>query len=251
VAESLIDRIAQRQGWLEGADGRCRASVDTAAPPRVVEAGHLVEGLLRFLGEDPTREGLRRTPQRVISSLEFLTAGCEQDLASVVNGAVFAETYSEMVVVRDIEVYSLCEHHLLPFFGRAHVAYVPDGRVIGLSKLPRIVDLFCATTSAPRAAYQPDRPSSRRRALTARGRRGHRGKPPLHDDARDPAAEQPDSDVEHERCLSVGSADARRVHGPRSGCAAVIETRSTALHPGEALLPPRSLHACTADEDKL
>ncbi len=143
MAESLTDRIVQRPGWLEGEDGRCRPSVDTVGPPpRVVEAGHLVEGLLRFLGEDPTREGLRRTPQRVISSLEFLTAGCEQDLASVVNEAVFAETYSEMVVVRDIEVYSLCEHHLLPFFGRAHVAYVPDGRVIGLSKLPRIVDLF-------------------------------------------------------------------------------------------------------------
>jgi GTP cyclohydrolase IA len=97
---------------------------------------------LRYLGEDPRREGLRRTPERVVRSLEFLTAGYEQDLDSVINGAVFAETYSEMVIVRDIEVYSLCEHHLLPFFGRAHLAYIPDGRVIGLSKLPRIVDIF-------------------------------------------------------------------------------------------------------------
>jgi GTP cyclohydrolase I len=107
-----------------------------------VEAGHLVEGLLRYLGEDPGREGLQRTPERVVESLQFLTAGYEQDLAGVINDAVFAEAYSEMVVVRDIEVYSLCEHHLLPFFGRAHVGYVPDGRLIGLSKLPRIVDIF-------------------------------------------------------------------------------------------------------------
>jgi len=98
--------------------------------------------MLRYLGEDPGREGLQRTPERVVRSLEFLTAGYEQNLGAVINGAVFAETYSEMVIVRDIEVYSLCEHHLLPFFGRAHVAYIPDGRVIGLSKLPRIVDIF-------------------------------------------------------------------------------------------------------------
>jgi GTP cyclohydrolase I len=111
-------------------------------PPRVIEAGHLVEGLLRYVGEDPGREGLQRTPERVAKSLQFLTAGYEQDVASVINGAVFAQTYSEMVIVRDIEVYSLCEHHLLPFFGRAHVAYIPDGRIIGLSKLPRIVDIF-------------------------------------------------------------------------------------------------------------
>jgi GTP cyclohydrolase I len=115
-----------------------------AAPagPRRLEVGHLVEGLLRFIGEDPAREGLVRTPQRVARSLEFLTAGYDRDMAEVVNGAVFTQAYSEMVVVRDIELYSLCEHHLLPFFGRAHVAYIPDGRIIGLSKLPRIVDLF-------------------------------------------------------------------------------------------------------------
>jgi GTP cyclohydrolase I len=110
--------------------------------PRTIEAGHSVERLLRFIGEDPTREGLRGTPQRVARSLQFLTSGYEQDVADVVNGALFAEAYSGTVVVRDIEVYSLCEHHMLPFFGRAHVAYIPDGRVIGLSKVPRIVELF-------------------------------------------------------------------------------------------------------------
>jgi len=110
--------------------------------PRQLEAAHLVEQLLRFLGEDPRREGLVGTPARVVRALEFLTGGYEEDLDEVVNGAVFAEQASEMVIVRGIEVYSLCEHHLLPFHGRAHVAYVPDGRVIGLSKLARIVDLY-------------------------------------------------------------------------------------------------------------
>jgi GTP cyclohydrolase I len=102
----------------------------------------LVAAVLCRLGEDLTREGLRHTPERVARSLEFLTRGYATDPADVVNGAVFAEDYSEMVLVKDIEVYSLCEHHLLPFFGKAHVAYVPDGRIIGLSKLPRLVDVF-------------------------------------------------------------------------------------------------------------
>jgi GTP cyclohydrolase I len=108
---------------------------------RGVLAAH-VEDMLRMLGEDPRREGLLRTPQRVAESLRFLTSGYEQSIEDVVGGAVFAESYEEMVLVKDIELYSLCEHHLLPFFGKAHVAYVPDGRIIGLSKLPRLVDVF-------------------------------------------------------------------------------------------------------------
>jgi GTP cyclohydrolase IA len=110
--------------------------------PRDLEAGHRVAELLRYLGEDPCRPGLARTPQRVVHSLRFLTSGYEQSIAEVINGAVFEEAYSEMVLVRDIELYSLCEHHLLPFFGKAHVAYIPDGRIIGLSKLPRVVEVF-------------------------------------------------------------------------------------------------------------
>ncbi|HEY2704112.1 MAG TPA: GTP cyclohydrolase I FolE [Candidatus Dormibacteraeota bacterium] len=102
----------------------------------------LIEGVLSRLGEDPTREGLLRTPERVARSLEFLTSGYHEDVHRVLNGAIFAEQYSEMVVVKDIELYSLCEHHMLPFYGRAHVAYVPDGRVVGLSKLPRLVNVF-------------------------------------------------------------------------------------------------------------
>jgi GTP cyclohydrolase IA len=102
----------------------------------------LVERLIRELGDDPQREGLLRTPDRVARSMRFLLSGYELTVADVINGAVFVEPYEEMVLVRDIEVYSLCEHHLLPFFGKAHVAYLPRGRIVGLSKLPRIVEVF-------------------------------------------------------------------------------------------------------------
>jgi GTP cyclohydrolase IA len=102
----------------------------------------IVERLLREVGEDPEREGLLHTPGRVADSLRFLLSGYSQNVADVINGAVYAETYQEMVLVRDIEVYSLCEHHLLPFYGKAHVAYLPRGRIVGLSKLPRIVEVF-------------------------------------------------------------------------------------------------------------
>lgn len=102
----------------------------------------LTRSLLARLGEDPRRPGLERTPERVARSWRNLTAGYVQDLGAIVNGALFDENVDEMVLVKEIEFYSLCEHHLLPFFGRAHVAYLPAGRVIGLSKIPRIVDMF-------------------------------------------------------------------------------------------------------------
>ncbi len=98
--------------------------------------------IIQALGEDPAREGLLRTPHRAAKAMEFLTQGYHQDLQKVVNNAIFTTTNSEMVIVKDIELYSLCEHHLLPFLGRAHVAYIPDGKVLGLSKIPRIVDMF-------------------------------------------------------------------------------------------------------------
>jgi GTP cyclohydrolase I len=102
----------------------------------------LVHDMIEELGEDPGREGLLRTPERVAGSLRFLLSGYDLDVQKVVNGAIFAESYEEMVVVKDVEVYSLCEHHLLPFYGKAHVAYFPHDRVVGLSKIPRIVDVF-------------------------------------------------------------------------------------------------------------
>ena len=103
---------------------------------------NLVRELLRAIGEDPEREGLLKTPARYRRALEFLTQGYNQDPGKILDGAVFEEDYDEMVLLKDIDFYSLCEHHLLPFFGVAHVAYLPDGRIIGLSKLARLVEVF-------------------------------------------------------------------------------------------------------------
>ena len=102
----------------------------------------LVREMLPYLGEDPAREGLVRTPGRVAKALEFLTSGYQADIAKIVNDALYTVKYDEMVIVKDIEFFSLCEHHLLPFFGKAHVAYLPKNKVLGLSKIPRIVDAF-------------------------------------------------------------------------------------------------------------
>src|SRR6188474_1558096 len=101
-----------------------------------------IRQLLEKIGEDPTREGLLATPRRAEKALRFLTSGYEADIDTVLNDALFSVDYNEMVIVRDIDFYSLCEHHLLPFFGKCHVAYIPNGRVIGLSKIPRLVDIF-------------------------------------------------------------------------------------------------------------
>ena len=102
----------------------------------------LIESLLKELGEDPGREGLVRTPQRFAEALRFFTEGYDQDPQKILNNALFDVDYDEMVIVKDIEFFSLCEHHLLPFFGRAHVAYIPNGKVVGLSKIPRLVEMF-------------------------------------------------------------------------------------------------------------
>ncbi|MDP7552289.1 MAG: GTP cyclohydrolase I FolE [Nitrospinaceae bacterium] len=102
----------------------------------------LVEQILIAVGEDPKRDGLLKTPERVEKSMKFLTSGYQVNIGELINGALYEESYNEMVIVKDIDVYSLCEHHLLPFFGKCHVAYLPSGKIIGLSKVPRLVDAF-------------------------------------------------------------------------------------------------------------
>jgi len=137
----------------DGARGNGGATAEAGLPSRIghlaqlpssdeEELETLVRRQLALLGEDPNREGLVRTPQRVARSLAWLTRGYAQTPQSAVGEGVFAEDHDHMVMVRDIELYSLCEHHLLPFFGKAHIAYIPDGRILGLSKLPRLVEIF-------------------------------------------------------------------------------------------------------------
>ncbi len=120
-----------------------------------------VRALLRAIDPDPEREGLARTPERVARALAFLTKGHEEDPRRVINGALFREEYSEMIVVKDIDFYSLCEHHVLPFFGKAHVAYLPNGRIVGISKLARLVEVY-GRRGSPRARSRSSGPSPAR-----------------------------------------------------------------------------------------
>ncbi|MCL4114206.1 UNVERIFIED_CONTAM: hypothetical protein GTU68_031851 [Idotea baltica] len=112
------------------------------SPETTAEIQRNYKEIITSLNEDPQREGLLKTPERAAKAMQFLTQGYDLDAEEILKGALFQEDYSEMVIVKDIEVYSLCEHHILPFFGKAHVAYIPNGYVVGLSKIPRIVDVF-------------------------------------------------------------------------------------------------------------
>jgi len=123
-------------------DGPLPARSASAAPDDEGAIRDQVRAVLAAIGEDPTREGLEKTPERVEKAFRFLTQGYSQDVGALLNGALFTVDYDEMVIIKDIDVFSMCEHHLLPFFGRAHVAYIPKGKVIGLSKIPRLVDAF-------------------------------------------------------------------------------------------------------------
>jgi GTP cyclohydrolase I len=148
------NRATHAQPSAQGLAARRSSAIDRAlprsdfgldldqAPERNDEFEGVVRRMLELLGEDPDREGLLRTPQRVANALTWLTRGYETDVKEVVGSAVFDECHENMVMVRDIEPYSLCEHHLLPFFGKAHVAYIPNGKIVGLSKIPRLVEAF-------------------------------------------------------------------------------------------------------------
>jgi GTP cyclohydrolase IA len=133
--DPLLDEPAITDGDLQGV-------VDVGGVKPGDNMACLVKGLLRAIGEDPTREGLAKTPFRVDQALKWLTKGYSESVEDVVNNAVFSTDNDDIVLVRDIDIHSLCEHHMLPFYGKAHIAYIPDGRVIGISKLPRIAEIF-------------------------------------------------------------------------------------------------------------
>ena len=118
------------------------AKIDQYNPETIRRIAERYREVLIDIGEDPDREGLVKTPERMAKALQFLTHGYDLDPAEILRSAMFTEEYQQMVIVRDIEMYSLCEHHLLPFFGKAHVAYIPQGRIVGLSKIPRVVDAY-------------------------------------------------------------------------------------------------------------
>ena len=118
------------------------AKIDQYNPVTIRRIAEKYRSILEDIGEDPSREGLQKTPERIAKALQFLTHGYDLDPAGILRAAMFREEYQQMVIVKDIELYSLCEHHLLPFFGKAHVAYIPNGHIVGLSKIPRVVDAF-------------------------------------------------------------------------------------------------------------
>jgi GTP cyclohydrolase I len=118
------------------------SSINRSGETETLQLRDLIERLLILIGEDPARDGLTKTPERVERALRFLTKGYTEDVDAILNGALFPIDYDEMVIVKDIDFFSMCEHHLLPFFGKCHIAYIPNGKIIGLSKLPRLVEVF-------------------------------------------------------------------------------------------------------------
>ena len=135
-----LNKRMLEENEMNGDSGYARN--DQYNPAVVKRIADKYRSILKDLGENPDREGLQKTPERVAKALQFLTHGNELDPAAILRSAMFNEEYQQMVIVKDIEVYSMCEHHMLPFYGKAHVAYIPNGRIVGLSKLPRVVDVF-------------------------------------------------------------------------------------------------------------
>ncbi len=171
----------------------------------------LVRKMLVLLGEDPDREGLRRTPERFEKALRFLTSGYRQDPEKLLNGAMFSVCYDEMVVVKDIEVYSLCEHHLLPFFGKCHVAYIPDKKVVGLSKIARLVNMYARRLQIQERLTSQIAKAIRGASEPAGRGSDHRGAASVHGDARRGKAEFDGDDQRDAGRVPREQADARRV----------------------------------------
>ena len=142
MKEKHIIRGVDRNGTRDGDDTALYRRYDVFDIEATSTICDNVRGILRALGEDPEREGINKTPERVAKAFQFLTQGYGMDPHAILASAIFEEDYSEMILVKDIEIYSLCEHHLLPFFGKAHIAYIPNGKIVGLSKIPRVVDVF-------------------------------------------------------------------------------------------------------------
>ena len=134
--------MQHRRQMVDDDDTEGYVKIDNYHPVTVKRVAEKYRAIIKDLGEDPEREGLVKTPERVAKALHYLTHGYDLDPTEILRSAMFTEEYSQMVIVKDIEVYSLCEHHMLPFFGKAHVAYIPNGRIVGLSKIPRVVDAY-------------------------------------------------------------------------------------------------------------
>lgn len=132
-----INREMGRQNEMDGYE-----KIDQYNPETIAKIGSHYKEILKLIGEEPSREGLLKTPERVAKSLQFLTHGYDLNPEDILRSAMFKEDYRQMVIVKDIEIYSMCEHHMLPFIGKAHVAYIPNGYIVGLSKIPRVVDAF-------------------------------------------------------------------------------------------------------------
>ena len=167
--------------------------------------------MLLALGEDPDREGLKGTPRRVAEAMSFLTSGYRADPVKLINGAIFTQETNSMVIVKNIELYSLCEHHMLPFFGRCHIGYVPSGRVFGLSKLARLVDMYARRLQLQERLTEQISQAVMERDRRDRRRRDDRGAASVHDDARRREAELGDGHLVRPRHVPRVDRDARGV----------------------------------------
>ena len=130
------------ENYLENDKSIGYTKIDQYNPKLVESISKHYRGIIDLVGEDPEREGLLKTPERAAKAIQFLTNGYDQNPEEILRSALFTDEYRQMVLIKDIEIYSMCEHHLLPFFGKAHIAYIPDGKIVGLSKIPRVVDAF-------------------------------------------------------------------------------------------------------------